>query len=338
MQHSPPERNISVAVATYNRAHLVKETLEHILRQTSPPFEIVVVDDGSTDGTQSIVENIDPRVRYKKIQNVGPGAALKTAIELCTGDWIAVCDDDDKWRQDHLARRIKLVETFPDVEFTFSNFSSFGPNARSNFNEFEQMPQSWWDGFGSPNHDDFQWLGKDLLAKFLDYNPVFPTAACFSRALYARCGGIDPQYSRLSCWDAHFTWRCVLHGTVACDRKITVETRKHSSNFSIQRSRGCLERTQMLDSVWREKWIPPTLEANIFSAIRSSLIEGAWSAWNEKNYSTFFQAFRQIPAKDLPRGLKLRAAFASLPGPLREWLRRSNTAPHNPSVNSSSLK
>ena len=75
MQHSPPERNISVAVATYNRAHLVKETLEHILRQTSPPFEIVVVDDGSIDGTQSI------SVRFAVDTALSDGVLADTPIE-----------------------------------------------------------------------------------------------------------------------------------------------------------------------------------------------------------------------------------------------------------------
>ena len=318
---SSTDKNISVAIATYNRAHIVTDTLGHILNQTRPPNEIVVVDDGSTDDTQAVVENLDPRIRYIKVQNGGPGAALKIAIEHCAGDWITVCDDDDKWRPDHLERRLKLLDTFPEADFTFSNFTSFGPDARPGFNQFEAMPQAWWDDFAAANEEGFQWLGKDLLGKFLDFNPVFPTSICFSRSLYARCGGIDPQYSRLGCWDAHFIWRCVLHGSVACDRKITVETRKHGANFSKKRSRVCLERVQMLESAWHAGWIPVTVKANIFRAIHSSLIEGAWHAWNEKDYPFFFDAVRQIPSQELPRGLKLRALFARLPGPARDLLR-----------------
>jgi len=312
------DKKISVAIATYNREHILPETLGYILGQTHAPAEVVVVDDGSTDGTREAVEAVSKNIIYVKIENTGPGAALKTAIERCTNDWIATCDDDDRWRPDHLERRVRLLNKYPEVDYTFSNFTSFGPNALNDFNEFSGIPTNWLEGFPNPDNDGFQHLGRNLFRQFLEYNPVFPTSTCYSRELYKRCGGIDPKFSRLGCWDAHFTWRLVMHGNVACDHAITVETRRHGVNFSRNRSVVSLQRAQMIKESWNDGWIPREFEKDISNAIKDAEITASWWAWNEKDHAQLLRIASSTSIKDFPARLRLRMLYSRLIAP---WLK-----------------
>jgi glycosyltransferase involved in cell wall biosynthesis len=308
-------KNISVAVATYNRAQIIPETLGHILGQTFPPSEIVIVDDGSTDGTREAVEAISKDIVYVRNENAGPGAALKRAIELCSNEWIALCDDDDRWRPEHLARRVKLLNKYPEADYTFSNFTSFGPDARVDYNAFSDIPPDWLDGFPHPDDEGFQLLGRDLLGTFLKLNPVFPTSTCFSRELYEKCGGIDPKFSRLGCWDAHFTWRLVLHGNTACDHNITVETRRHAGSFSRLKSRVYVQRSEMIQTSWKDGWIPDKYFPQITQSILDSIIEASWWAWHEKDHQFLREISRKTSITDFPLPLKLRILYSRLIAP-----------------------
>jgi len=294
----------SVAIATYNRAHILPETLGYIAAQTLRPCEIVIVDDGSADNTpaavQAFASESEIPVKSIRINNAGPGAALKTAIESCSEEWIALCDDDDKWHPDHLERRARLIDAQPDVDFTFSNFSSFGEESIKGFDEFNAMPQDWWRSFSPKDNNNFQRLGSRLLPNFLNYNPVFPTSVCLKKDLYTRCGGIDAQFSRLGCWDEHFTWRCVMHGVTACDHNITVETRKHGKNFSKKRSYVNLERAQMLEQAWKDGWIPNVYANDISTAILNSKITALNWAWRDKDHELIRKVGKSVALFDLP--------------------------------------
>jgi hypothetical protein len=175
------------------------------------------------------------------------------------------------------------------------------------------MPQDWWDDFPAQDIDGYQWLGRHLFPKFLDYNPVFPTTVCMKRDLYERCGGIDERFSRLGCWDAHFTWRCVLHGASACDRSITAETRKHLGNFSKKRSRINLERAEMLETAWADQWIPAGFEGQIAKAINDSRITAAWWAWHDSDYEFLQQVAKGVDPEAMPKELKIRILLSYLP-------------------------
>lgn len=309
------ERKISVAIATYNRSAILPETVSYILGQTRPPDEIVVVDDGSTDDTATVVRALSEGpvpVRYLPQRNAGPGAALKQAIEACSHEWIAMCDDDDRWLPDHLERRHQLLEAFPDVDYAFSNFDSFGPGAKDDFEEFRNLSPDWWAATMTGTRGDFVRLGGELLRPFLQYNPVFPTSVCMTRALYERMGGIDAKFSRLGCWDAHFTWRSVLHGQVACDRRVTVSTRKHIQNFSRKRSQVNLQRAEMLTGAFHDGWIPNQYDADVRRAVVDSRIRAARWAWMERDFPLVRSALASVPSTHIPAGLRLRARIAQV--------------------------
>lgn len=103
---------VSVVVPAYNAQRFIARTLESVLAQSYSPFEVWVVDDGSTDHTAAIVREIaqrDPRVQVLMQANAGVAAARNLAIQQATGDWIAPVDADDLWERDYLKRMVACL-------------------------------------------------------------------------------------------------------------------------------------------------------------------------------------------------------------------------------------
>ena len=110
---------ISVIIPTYNRAHLIKRSVESVLNQTYKNLELIIVDDGSTDNTKEIIDSInDKRIIYVKQQNQGACAARNNGIDLAKGKYIAFQDSDDIWHLNKLEIQIqKLKENNADIVF-----------------------------------------------------------------------------------------------------------------------------------------------------------------------------------------------------------------------------
>ena len=90
-----PPLDVSVVIPTYNRADWLPRTLASILGQTLEPMEVIVVDDGSTDGTEALARSFPPTVRYSRIENSGVCRARNAGVSLARGSWLAFCDSDD---------------------------------------------------------------------------------------------------------------------------------------------------------------------------------------------------------------------------------------------------
>jgi GT2 family glycosyltransferase len=312
----------SVAIPTYNRGYCLEETLEGVLSQTHPPAEVVVVDDGSADGTQQLLARFGRRLISRRIANAGPGAARKAAIELCTSPWIALCDSDDLWRCDHLERRARLIATFPGADFSFSNFTEFGEEARSGYDKFESMPDGWWDGFPPATPEGFRRLGSGLFAKFLEANPALVSTIAIKRSLYERVGGIREKFSRTLGEDADLTRRCVAEGCVACDTAITVELRRHSASFSSHPLKNLLGRMAILEESLRDGSVPEACRSEVIEAIGVTRQQALRAAFHRRDFEAFRCLSGQVPFSALPFALKLRGLFACLPKPLRNSLIR----------------
>ena len=112
---------VSVVIPTYNNAALLHETLDGVRRQTFTDFEIIVVDDGSTDGTTEAVRRYDPSIRYIHQPNQGPAAARNRGVSLAHGSFIAFCDHDDIWHERHLERLLGCFLDYPSTAMCFDN-------------------------------------------------------------------------------------------------------------------------------------------------------------------------------------------------------------------------
>lgn len=100
---------VSVIIPTYNRASTLPRAIDSILVQSRPADEIIIVDDGSTDITQSLIKNEYPQVKLITQSNNGVSSARNTGIRNSNGDWICLLDSDDSWQADKLEKQIKTV-------------------------------------------------------------------------------------------------------------------------------------------------------------------------------------------------------------------------------------
>lgn len=100
---------ISVVIPTFNRAAQIVGAVESVFRQTAAVFEIIVVDDGSTDSTQQVLAPLMDRIRYIKTENRGVSAARNRGILEAGGRWIAFLDSDDTWHPHKLQRQWDAV-------------------------------------------------------------------------------------------------------------------------------------------------------------------------------------------------------------------------------------
>ena len=112
---------ISVVIPTFNRAQQVQVALRSVLAQTYAEFEVIVVDDGSTDTTWEAVERFisqqngkGKQIRYFSQTNQGPSAARNKGIAEANGDWIAFLDSDDVWLPEKLEWQLHAIEKFND--------------------------------------------------------------------------------------------------------------------------------------------------------------------------------------------------------------------------------
>lgn len=109
------QSNISVIIPLYNKAAEIERTLRSVLEQSLQPLEIIVVDDGSTDGSAAIVERVGgERVRLIRQQNRGVSAARNKGIELSRGEYVAFLDGDDRWMPDYLKSLTDFITRYPD--------------------------------------------------------------------------------------------------------------------------------------------------------------------------------------------------------------------------------
>ena len=117
---------VSVVIPVYNRASTIGRALASVQRQTCPPDEILVVDDGSTDASCAVVAALaaqDASIRLlRETRNGGGAAARNTGLRAACGELVAFLDSDDEWLDDHLEQRISTLRSDPDVALVFGAF------------------------------------------------------------------------------------------------------------------------------------------------------------------------------------------------------------------------
>jgi glycosyltransferase involved in cell wall biosynthesis len=113
---------VSVIIPTYNYSRFLGEAVRSVLKQTFSDFELIVVDDGSTDNTKEVVDSfVDPRIRYIYQENRGVSAAQNTGIKASSGEYIAILGADDMWLPENLEFKVKVLDSRPEVGLVCSD-------------------------------------------------------------------------------------------------------------------------------------------------------------------------------------------------------------------------
>ena len=118
---------ISVVIPLFNKADAILSAVQSVQSQTWTDWELIVVDDGSTDGGAHLVAALsDSRISLVSQANAGVSVARNTGLLRARGDWVALLDADDYWREDHLARLAELALRYPDAAMLGCSYGLMG--------------------------------------------------------------------------------------------------------------------------------------------------------------------------------------------------------------------
>lgn len=116
---------VSCIVPCYNGERYLDEAIQSILAQTYNPLEIIVVDDGSTDGSADRVRHYGRLVRYHRQENSGPGAACNAGLALAQGEYVAFLEQDDLWAPEKTRRQLEEFERNHELEYCVAHIQNF---------------------------------------------------------------------------------------------------------------------------------------------------------------------------------------------------------------------
>jgi len=227
---------VSVVIPAYNYARYLPEAIGSVLAQTYPDFEVIVVDDGSTDETRAVVQRFDdPRVRYVWQENQGLSAARNTGIRESKRAYVGFLDADDLWQPNHLAAAVaEFARRGPEFALVAGTSVRMDQDKR-------ELPTRI-----RPEQETQELTAADIVLK----TRFMPSSAVVRRSVFAECGDFDRQLR--SSEDRDMWIRLGARYRLAHLSARTVLVRKHTSNMSrhadrMQRSmRTVLERAQEL--------------------------------------------------------------------------------------------
>jgi glycosyltransferase involved in cell wall biosynthesis len=205
---------VSVIVPTYNRAGIIRETIENILQQTYANVELIIVDDGSSDDTQTILRSYGSRIRWATQKNAGPSAARNRGIQMAKGEIIAFQDSDDVWHATKIERQVSLLARGGEsVVCCICN--SILQFADSRTRSFELAPVD-------PPIEEGIWLNpaEVLATRFI----LFNQAVAIRRKVLRRIGGFDETFRLME--DMDMALRLSLEGPWTFIRE-PLETRQN---------------------------------------------------------------------------------------------------------------
>lgn len=176
----------SVVVPVYNKEPHIKRSIQSVLKQSFSDFELIVIDDASTDKSISEIKNFDDkRIRILSRDTPGPGgyAARNLGIEKAKSAWITFLDADDDWEENHLNKLHDIIRNFEDVDFLFSGYK----NVFSSVNGQKVVANKYYQN-NSVCGDHILSLDDFLQAEISGAGPIWTSTVCIRKNLIQQSG------------------------------------------------------------------------------------------------------------------------------------------------------
>lgn len=270
---------VSVVIPTYNRSQQLAVAIHSVFVQTFRDFELIVVDDGSTDGTEGQMEcllaNLDrdgvPQCRYFRQVNQGSSAARNRGIAEARGAWIAFLDSDDIWCPEKLEWQIRAVESFGGEFGACITDARLVDDSGIETTSFRETRRAYTGTFAVADRT------VERLATSFDH--FWITSLLVRTELARKIGGFDANIQ--FCEDHDFNFRLSLVSSFCCVNKILVVLDRSPAPADIrpwERAEVRLRNGQLM----REKWLrDPALPAPIRKIVERELrqVHSAWANW-----------------------------------------------------------
>jgi glycosyltransferase involved in cell wall biosynthesis len=224
---------VSVCISTYNRENYLKETLQSVFAQTYKDYEIVIVDDGSTDGTGEMIKQLGCNIRYHWQRNGGDAAAKNKLIELASGEYITLLDSDDLLMPDAVERMTTVMQQEAEPVIVY------GPYLRI-------------DQRGSVIGKDKRRLYSGFVTKCL-FQDVFihSCGSMFPKNALKEAGGFDT--SLRVCSDYDLWLRLSLKYRFVALSEPTFKRRRHSGNLTNRSTQNQITELEVLERFYYER-------------------------------------------------------------------------------------
>ena len=221
---------VSICIPTYNRKEYLKETLETVFAQTYKDYEVVIVDDGSTDGTDEMIASMSEDIRYFKQENAGDAAARNTLIKMAAGKYITFIDSDDLLYPDTVERLIDSVESYDGQACGYGGYIRIDEN------------------------------GKELPTKQKKLPSGVITIPLFEQILVHSCGSIFPRQALVDkdgfnsalrvCSDYQNWLELSTKYTFVAQDEPTFKRRRHGNNLSVLSFENLLTEHNVLEDFY----------------------------------------------------------------------------------------
>lgn len=284
---------ISVVIATYNRANYLPATIDSILAQSFQHFELIVVDDGSTDNTAAVVAPYGDKLKYIQQENRGPSAARNHGVRLARAPWIAIQDSDDLSLPNHLELLYRYAAAHPQCAMVFGNGAYLGgpEHRRETIIPAEKS--------------------RRLAARGITLEDVFEKsivrlqAALMSKASYDAIGGHDD--SLRICMDLDLAFRLFVNYPVHYLDEVLFQYRKHEGNIGRNEELRLNENIRVIEKLMRDypKAAADLGGARVARRLAYRYYRLAKGRWHRNQAVTAKQALRQAIALR-PLALKYR--------------------------------
>lgn len=204
----------SIIIPTYNRAHTLGQAIQSVLNQTFTDWELILVDDGSTDDTQDCIESFrDSRIKSAYQANKGVSVARNTGLQLVEASWICLLDSDDEWHPEKLQKQKHFIENNPDIWIHQTQEIWIRKGKRVNAKKIHQKQSG------------------DLFQQSLQLCAISPSSVCFHKSLIAKYGDFDAQLK--ACEDYDLWLRITANEKVGLiDQELLTKTGGHEDQLS----------------------------------------------------------------------------------------------------------
>lgn len=246
--------HVSVVIPTYNRAGLLKQTLDSLLVQTYSKWECIVIDDGSTDETEQVVRQHECQTQYIRQENSGPAAARNRGIKRATGDSLLFLDSDDLLLPEALEVLVKTLDRHPDAGVAYGGFYGFYPDGSPG--TIPEVPHLSAAPSSSPwpNRDVHPYglsVEGHVLPVLLRHDAIVMGTSLVRQSVAEESGGFDPTLDFMEHWD--FFLRLAQKGVpFAAANRPVLRIRMHDGNLSSDFESMLHHRLEMIDN-----YLPP---------------------------------------------------------------------------------
>lgn len=310
---------LSLVIPTYNRAGLIAATLESALAQVPPFFEIIVVDDGSSDHTSSILAPYADRVKLIHVENGGVQRARNLGVGAASGTFVALCDSDDLFAPGYVATMQNWLHLHPACNSVYCNFVTFDDDT-VHADKFSTAPPGYFDG--AVRTGAFWEEVPDLYERTLLFQPLFPSGSIIRRSLYLELNGYDSRFNGVGAEDYEYALRVVEAGGVALCTDAMIRIRRHGSNDSTDSVRQVRGEIQILEHALTHHRSAALYRESIIASIEARRLDVFNGAFARGKFDIAGQALDALITAPIDNKFRLKALITRLPSILRHPLWR----------------